>query len=245
MRSVSARSVATTLSFATVLLAVGCSAPTEAGTPIAELKNKVVYLNLLPRVDLGAELGSDDCSVLRSDAVATLDGQPIDLDRGRHDADPPPGTGPCYYPLARADLTSETATTLDLEISDSSATVSVRIINYHPFPFEVSGPPTSTVRSGDSVVLAVGQEPEMPDKVDVSFYPAPNSSGVAAWTTDGALMPGSVQFTVPSDAPVGAGSLGLCGWFPAETQVGACLEATCMLDKVLNVDCRSFAVSVE
>src|SRR5262249_2232734 len=142
------------------------------GTSIADIANKSVFLSGIQGKFLLAQLSGDGCPVLRADASVTLDGRPIDFTPGRHNVTPVPGMASCYPPVAQADLTGETATTLVLAFSDPTQTVEVRIAGYHPFGFAPGDLASLKLRPGDTVTVAVPQAPEVPDRFGASFYAA-------------------------------------------------------------------------
>jgi hypothetical protein len=226
-----------------LLAAGGCSGTGEGGTAIADMEDKVLYLTCTPRLALTVELSSSGCPTPRADLAATLDGLPMQLDRtGVH---PLPGSGLCGYPRALADLSAETGTTLDLELADSSQTVSVRIADYHPQRFVFSELSGAALHAGDTVEVTVDPQPDGPSRVDATFFASSDMSGNPAWMTGTTLSGGAVSFTIPRGAPRGPGTLDLCGFYATETRVESCANATCMLGAVSDMDCHPYVLTIE
>jgi len=229
---------------AALLGVLGCGSPaaeTGTTTAIADLKNKVVYLNGIPGDFLGAELVADGCPVLRSDATATLNGQPIPLKVGRHNITPVIGMGPCYSPLARADLHLETATELDLAISDPTQTVEVRLVGYHPFSSAIGDLPSSSLAAGQPTMISITQHPDMPDRIDATFYADHGTPNIASWVATCTLANGAISFTVPASAAADTGTLVVCGGYTLSTSVGSCSNAACNLSPFTRDDCRNYS----
>jgi hypothetical protein len=226
-----------------VEVACGGGAPPD-GTALAELKNKSVLVTGVQGQFLYAQLSADGCPVLRPDATATLNGRPIALGRGKYNPDPPPGMGPCYSPLAAADLQGETATTLSLTLSDPSQTVAVTIANYHPFGFAPGELTTTTVQPRDTVTLAAPRTPETADLIQARFYATNGPPSTASWVVPATLLNGEITFSIPADSPTDTGDLEVCGSYSVATMVQSCGNATCELSQLTGGDCRSYAISI-
>lgn len=197
-----------------VLVMAGCgetSGPPTTG--LAVLPNKVLHISGTAREALTLELVSDRCPVLRPDATATLNGRAGHLYVGGPNR-PGASEGSCTYPFASFSVQTETATTLELVLSDPTQSITARLVGYHPFRFEPGDLPSPTVRLHDAVTLvvvrlnetltvAVPPKPEMPDEITVSFHPRVSPSPGVAWTVAGTLAGSEVTFTIPGDSFVG------------------------------------------
>jgi hypothetical protein len=240
----------------TVVLALAGCGGQPGETDLAAVQNKILHISGAAHDELSASLTSDGCPILRTDATATLNGTAAPLFRGQ-----PHLTGmgepPCTNPVATFYATAgDTATTLDLVLSDPTQAITARLVGYHPYRFEPGDLPSPTVsvhntvtlgvlHANDTLSVAVPVKPEMPDQLTVSFVPRVSPAVGVIWTVPATLANGQVTFTIPNDSYVGQGQLSLCGEYSTKLQVDSCLNATCIIDGFTARDCRVYMVMVQ